>query len=199
VHVPKTFTLATFSSRRYNSAVQLEITTRWRDIMKIELRNIKHSASLSEETNAYTATVWVDGKPFADVSNHGTGGSDEQHPIAPFTYADIKRVNEWLAVNGKPLDMSKYNMENVPCDLEHWCGQQLTERLIAGDLKRALKSKVLFSKDGKIFQMSIPRKRSLAPQDVIEISSVIRKKHGDVSILNMMPFDAALAIYSTAA
>ncbi len=40
---------------------------------KIELKKIKYSESLSEETPAYTATAYVDGVRFAEVSNHGTG------------------------------------------------------------------------------------------------------------------------------
>lgn len=47
---------------------------------KIELRKAKESKSLSEETPAYTAEVWVDGTHFCDVSNHGQGGPDMQHP-----------------------------------------------------------------------------------------------------------------------
>ena len=49
--------------------------------MKLELKNIKVAASLSEETTAFTATLWVDGKPAAAVSNHGTGGCNDYHPL----------------------------------------------------------------------------------------------------------------------
>lgn len=49
--------------------------------MKLELRNVKVAESLSEETTAYTATLYVDGKPTVDCSNHGQGGPDMYHPI----------------------------------------------------------------------------------------------------------------------
>ena len=44
--------------------------------MKIELKNIKHSEFASHETFCYEATLYVEGKPFAQVSNDGQGGSD---------------------------------------------------------------------------------------------------------------------------
>jgi len=42
--------------------------------MKIELKSIKHSESLSEETNAFTADLWVDGKKVGFCKNQGHGG-----------------------------------------------------------------------------------------------------------------------------
>lgn len=38
---------------------------------KIELKGIKVHMGLSEETPAYTAKLYVDGKHFADLSNQG--------------------------------------------------------------------------------------------------------------------------------
>jgi hypothetical protein len=42
--------------------------------MRIEMKNVKIAASLSEETLAFTASIYVDGKRVGDASNHGTGG-----------------------------------------------------------------------------------------------------------------------------
>lgn len=42
--------------------------------MKIEIKNIKHSAHLSEETEAFTATLYIEGKKAAYVRNDGQGG-----------------------------------------------------------------------------------------------------------------------------
>lgn len=41
---------------------------------KIELRNIKHSVSLSQETEAFTADIYIDGRKVAYAHNEGTGG-----------------------------------------------------------------------------------------------------------------------------
>lgn len=42
----------------------------------IELKGVKVHLGLSEETPAYTAKLYVDGKHFADVNNSGHGGCD---------------------------------------------------------------------------------------------------------------------------
>ncbi len=47
--------------------------------MKLELKNIQHNAALSDETNAYSAKLYKDGKHVADVANRGQGGCDEQY------------------------------------------------------------------------------------------------------------------------
>lgn len=49
--------------------------------MKVELKNIKHCANLSEETNAFTANVYVDGKKVAYAKNDGQGGETIIHPF----------------------------------------------------------------------------------------------------------------------
>lgn len=48
--------------------------------MRLELKNVKVAESLSEETTAYTARLYADGKPVADCSNHGQGGPDMYYP-----------------------------------------------------------------------------------------------------------------------
>ena len=44
--------------------------------MKLELKNIKHSEFASHETFCYEANLYVNGKPFAHVSNDGQGSAD---------------------------------------------------------------------------------------------------------------------------
>ena len=46
--------------------------------MKLELKSIKHAQWKSEETHCYNANLYVDGKPFAIVGNHGQGGADSE-------------------------------------------------------------------------------------------------------------------------
>lgn len=47
--------------------------------MKIELKNIKFSEALSEETNAFVCDVYVNGKKVAYAKNDGHGGSTFYH------------------------------------------------------------------------------------------------------------------------
>jgi hypothetical protein len=47
--------------------------------MKIELKNIKFSEAMSEETNAFVADVYVNGKNVAYAKNDGHGGCTFYH------------------------------------------------------------------------------------------------------------------------
>lgn len=163
--------------------------------MRLTLRNIKYSQSLSEETNAYTATVYKDGKPFCHVSNRGHGGSDDQRPIAPFTYADIKSADAWLAESLPPIYMGKHGGEPLKQSLENWCGERLTDHLVSADLRRALKRRVLSERDGHIYETGLKGKRALTAQEVAKLAAAIIAKHPSARILNTMPFEEALAIY----
>ena len=64
---------------------------------KIELKNIKYAAFASEETHCYEATLYVNGKRFAHVSNDGHGGCDRQEPIKPYTYKDLAQLEKTIA------------------------------------------------------------------------------------------------------
>ena len=55
-----------------------------------ELRKIKSFEAMSEETEAFTAELWVDGKHLADVKNDGHGGCNDIRPIRPFTWKDVE-------------------------------------------------------------------------------------------------------------
>lgn len=48
--------------------------------MKIELKNVKHSEFASQETECFSATLYIDGKKVGTVSNDGHGGCNLYHP-----------------------------------------------------------------------------------------------------------------------
>ena len=56
----------------------------------MELRKIKHFHELSQETMAFSAQLWVDGKHIADVSNNGEGGSNNIYPAKGYTWKDVQ-------------------------------------------------------------------------------------------------------------
>lgn len=49
--------------------------------MKIEVKKIKHSPSLSEETNAFVADLYINGGHVGTCKNSGRGGMTDIHPI----------------------------------------------------------------------------------------------------------------------
>jgi hypothetical protein len=101
--------------------------------MKIELKNIKVAHSLSEETNAYTATVYVDGQRAFEASNHGTGGCDDFRPLPGYTGPSEAEINAWLKANKEPLKSDGFTLEY---DLELLCGDLVDAHIKEQDVKR---------------------------------------------------------------
>ena len=94
---------------------------------KIELKNIKYAAFASEETNCYEATLYVDGKRFAIVSNSGHGGADMQDPISPFTYKDLAQLQKTIAEEYPKWGSAFGDDDKYDTTLEIVCGDLMNE------------------------------------------------------------------------
>lgn len=113
--------------------------------MKIEIRNLKIARSLSEETTAYTADIYVDGVKSFAASNHGTGGCDMYHRY-PTAKVDEAAVNAWLATNvapdgpyeADPAQRGAWDTGHT-CDLEVFVGRHIETAERETDRKRIAK------------------------------------------------------------
>ncbi len=163
--------------------------------MKIELKKIDLCKSLSEETPAYTAQVWVDGKHFCDVSNHGHGGCDMQHGPKGMTNNDFDPLLRQLEEKIKaefPKSSYTANGETHYFDasLEGICHEQVWDADLVKTIKRDLAGKVMFIKtDGKLYQV---KSKGAEQSKMIEI---IKAKADVKTILNTLTIDEAVAIY----
>jgi hypothetical protein len=126
--------------------------------MKLELKSIKYTEWMSEETLCFTANLWVDGKVFAEVSNQGHGGCTDVRPHSKFKldstegampfYRRLKEVEAHC--NAMPnLEPCALFAEGLPMDLELWCNMEVEAWLARRDMKRKLKSHVLFQIEGQ--------------------------------------------------
>ena len=122
--------------------------------MKLELRKVSWSKALSEETPAYSAQVWIDGKYFCDVSNHGTGGCDCQYPPKGMTNPDFQPL--LAAMNARikaefPAETFKAGGDDFTMEqsLESLCQKELYRGDLIKSVKRDLSKKVVFTKPGK--------------------------------------------------
>ena len=165
--------------------------------MKLELKNIKHTAWASHETHCYQASLYVEGKPVAVVGNDGQGGCDYEydHPKCKADYrATMKAVHDYFKSLPK-TDASDIFPEGLEQCLEFWCADQVNNFLVSRELKKKLKSHVLFQfkyKDG-IYQ-------SKYHPTVTDGDWVINKQAGETRrILNDMPFADALVIWKETA
>jgi hypothetical protein len=163
--------------------------------MNIELRNIKTHAGLSEETHAYTATVYWNGRKAIEVSNHGHGGGDMQYPVAPFTYDDVTYIDA-ICENELPMWGSQFDPDEGDThrtDLEMWCSEEVNDFLSARDLKRKLKSRALFTMPDEkgLFEIKY---RGRKPYDAA-LGDNVEKRNEGAKLLNRMTFDEALKAY----
>lgn len=163
--------------------------------MKVELKNVKYIASMSEETHCFTATIYIDGVKAGEVSNRGQGG--------PNGYSR-NGVEEKLNAYGKtlPPHISEYKDEQgktieIPIDADIIIGDLMNAHLAEKELKRSLSKRILFTKLGEagVYQTSTLSKEVMAKY--LQQPEALRKqlKQSD-KILNLLPFAEALKIYT---
>ena len=160
--------------------------------MKLELKNIKHTAWASEETHCYQASLYVDGKPVAIVSNDGHGGCDRDyaHPKFKGDYFDMFRYVE-AHFKSLPNTPSEWNEDGMEQRLEFWCADQVNDWLSARELRRMMRTQILFQKEGE-------------EEAGVFGTKYYPKETGGTfwngrRILNDMPFADALAIWKETA
>lgn len=122
--------------------------------MKIELRRINHNPKLSEETNAYSAEVWINDERAFDARNQGQGGCDLYRQLGRWTEAEI---NAWLKANRPIRSFQGLTLEH---DLEVEVGDLLEHELEYRRLKRLLWTNLITIERGQIFKYPL-RKRPL--------------------------------------
>lgn len=152
---------------------------------RLSLKKVQYSASLSEETSAFTADVYFDGKRLAHASNRGCGGPTDidayegqrQRLQEAEDYA--KTFPHVGTVYGEPYDFGMHSVESIVDDL-------LADYLTAKDLKRLLK-KTVGIVGTKVLQMKAPYSDRAA--------QAFRLQHPDVVLLNELPFEEALKAY----
>jgi hypothetical protein len=99
--------------------------------MKITLKNIKFSEALSEETNAFVADVYVNGKKVAYAKNEGHGGCTFYHAYEG--KRGLLEQAEQFCLGLPPI--KAYSME-LPMNLEMKIDMLLEDWLRAKDQKR---------------------------------------------------------------
>lgn len=154
--------------------------------MNLELRNTHHSERLSEETPAYAATLYLDGKKVAEMQNDGHGGCDMVHFIDRATEKKVedyfkslpKHVCDFTDENGKPVELDE--------SLEMWAHGIVWDRATIKTIKRTIARKVVGIVDGKEFHWKVK------PQDLDRYRTQIVAKYPGVVFLNDLKTDAEL-------
>jgi len=164
---------------------------------KIELRAIKYAAFASEETSCFEAKVYLDGLFVAVVSNEGRGGCNMWHTKAP---GIEEKLTAWAKAN-EPVEYlnAEYKANNDPMDrdADSLVDRLLTEWLVLRDMRRAFKTKLLFTKADKpglyeTTSIKAPMMAKLA--DPANRAAMVPNIPHD-RILNWMPEAEALKVY----
>src|SRR6478736_6415004 len=161
--------------------------------MKIELKNVAHSPSLSDDSEAFTATVYIDGVKATTVKDGGYGGSLE--------FGDWKvceRINEYA----KTLPQYEHDLGNGDIlkgdqNAETLIGELLNDYLQQKKLKKILSSHIAYTITGK--QGVYQTKKYPAKNIAHWLSSVnyekTKKTLNAEIILNSLDFTKALEIF----
>ncbi len=164
----------------------------------IELKSVKVHMGLSEETPAYTAKVYVDGKHFADVSNEGHGGPDMVYPPkkgtpynSPEFDAALKALEARIGETYPKTDMSKYKMDDMDESLEVLCHTAVWLHVDQRNLKSRLSRTIMTIEGGKCY--------SYKGKKTDERMDAIAQRKPEAIILNRLAFSEAWEISKQAA
>jgi hypothetical protein len=160
-----------------------------KEAMKIELKNVKYFAAGSDETNCFTATVYIDGVKAGDAQNHGTGGPTDVHPLTL-----EQKLNEYGATLPKKVHKFAEGDFEYEQNAETLIDELLDDYLIEKDLKRRLTNRVLYTKVG---QKGIYESQAFnaATLKMILTDPTLREKWHINQLLNTLPLAEALALY----
>ena len=115
--------------------------------MNVQLKNIKFSEAMSEETEAFTADFYINGKKVGYCKNTGQGGCTDYRPYNPEDWSVIREAEEYFKSLPK-VHSERFNFDYQPT-LELAIGDCLDEWLKAKEQKkmeRKMKTCVLVGK-----------------------------------------------------
>lgn len=156
--------------------------------MKIELKALKYSDFASQETHCFEAQIYIDGKKRGTADNDGRGGTTSINPWQ--LEKEIKQFTDTL-----PPEVRQYGGETMTFEItpDGYIDDMVTSELHKKDLKRAMKKKILFTRENQVFETQ--------NFDAAKLSAILKNaqacdKLNAEKILNLLPIDEALNLYT---
>jgi len=100
--------------------------------MKIELKNVKFSEAMSEETNAFTADLYINSKKVGYCKNTGQGGCTDYYGIEKYTNEAIQKAEAYC----KALPKTKWKDMEFDQSLESVIDDLMADWLKAKETKK---------------------------------------------------------------
>ena len=156
--------------------------------MKIELKALKYSDFASQETHCFQANIYIDGKMRGWAANDGRGGMTNIQPRE--LYEAIKQCTDKI-----PPKVYKYGDQEMSLEAspDSYIDELVTLALHEKDLKRAMKSKILFTQENQVFET----KKLTAAQLAASLANAqLKEKLKADQVLNLLPIGEALKLYT---
>ena len=156
--------------------------------MKIELKALKYSDFASQETHCFQANIYIDGKKRGTADNDGRGGMTTIRPWA--LHEEIKQYTDKIPPQIVQYGDTKLTLETTPDSL---IDEFVTLALHEKDLKRAMKTRILFTRENQVFET---KKLTAAELAASLANAQIKEKLKADQVLNLLPMGEALKLYT---
>ena len=158
--------------------------------MKLSLKNLKVSEHLSEETTAFTATVYIDGERAFYARNQGHGGENMLDPIIADCAGRKKITSAQEHFRSQPSVACEYG--DLPMSLDFAVSLAVEEALYLKDMKRCLRKVTVLTPEGiQTFKAAFKP----TPENLDHIA----QKYPDYVILNTLSETDALRVWKESA
>lgn len=170
--------------------------------MEFSVKNVKTLEAASTDSLCFEASLYIDGKRVAIVSDDGRGGCCEIRPLTKQDVAKIDRARQWVKDNPitvvtdmKNTDGSVFTYDK---SLEDIITELVTDHSVLKIVKQRIKQlrkKVYFITNGELRGCSA----KISPAELDEKDSWVRKrlaeKYPGCVIINDLTEDEAVAAY----
>jgi hypothetical protein len=148
------------------------MTTTTSKIGKITLTKLKINRALSEETECFSATICLDGKPIGTCGNRGHGSDNE------YFWTD-REAGKRLREYAQSLPDSEYEGMTLPMDLDILIGDIMEEIEVEKQHRRWCKTKLVYRLKGDEKDTWRTFKPKTTPVWTKGWKAAIEQKHGD--------------------
>lgn len=105
--------------------------------MKVELRNFEFYPRLSEETNAFNADLWIDGKKVGTAENDGKGGMNRLY------FQDRKAEEAFNAFcQSQPDEQTEYGP--LPVNADYYISRLVDQKIQQDQIREWNRASVVF-------------------------------------------------------
>lgn len=158
---------------------------------RVNLKKVKHMASLSEETPCYSADIYIDGALAGSASNRGNGGCDDIHGIDEYAGTKLEAKLDELA---KDLPQTaELAAHSITYDAEMVLGLLLDYHLAKKEMAQDLKARLLWADSDGVIKRSIkvPKEQMLK---IMGDQDAVSAQLG-ATVLNFIEPEKALVLF----